>query len=65
MRNSEAMIRQWWYTYIRVLRGSIPMAELDELTKEMEESGLIKLGLPAPRSGAEDLSRDAYEILRK
>lgn len=55
-----ALVRQWWYLYLQVLRGA-PRHLLDEFQAvglELERRRVIRPGVPMTREGSEELARD-------
>lgn len=59
------LIRQWWYTYNRLLRGERVSGELNSLTVECERRKIVVAGRKMPRDGADDLASIADELRRK
>lgn len=65
--NRTLLLRQWWYLYLHLLKKDMPSAleELDVVSKECERRGIIKVGIPMPRDGAEDLAKQVDEFKRR
>ncbi len=59
--NRTLLVREWWWTYLRVLKKDRPIAELNRLTDELQQRGIVRPGWPMPYEEAQDLKRDVDE----
>lgn len=63
------LIRCWWHNYLWVLRqgNTAPgiLDNLNKMTKECEERGIVVQGRPMPRTGSEDLADQCDEAKKR
>lgn len=57
------VIRQWWSTYLWILQlHDRDVSHLFPITDECVKRGIVKEGLPMPRTGSDDLAKECGEI---